>query len=127
MPTTTATNDMKDRAAEVLQAMGLLIDREDLPIWGAKAIGRAIGRSAPTVYNMILCDLLPVTKVGGSYVTTLRRLRTEFLEAGQSMDSRLRKRLAGLTVAELQAFQDLLRTSLCERVETDAPLIEAAA
>jgi hypothetical protein len=68
--------DMKDQAANVLLAMGLFVDREDLPIWGARSIGAAIDRTERQAYRLIETGALPVTKISGTYVTTLRRLRT---------------------------------------------------
>jgi hypothetical protein len=54
----------------------------DVPIWGARAIAVAAGlvdkRGKPrdrAAYHLLAAGRLPASKVGKSYVTTVRRLR----------------------------------------------------
>jgi hypothetical protein len=46
----------------------------DTPVWGAKAIGKAIDRGPRQVFHLLDCGLLDATKVGKTYVSTRRRL-----------------------------------------------------
>jgi hypothetical protein len=55
----------------------------DVPLWGAYAIAIAAGlvdkKGKPRVraaYHLLANGRLPASKVGKSYVTTIRRLRT---------------------------------------------------
>jgi hypothetical protein len=52
----------------------LLVDL-DQPIWGAEAIGAAIGRTESQAFHLLNRDLLDADKVGGRWVSTPRRLR----------------------------------------------------
>ena len=47
---------------------------DDAPLWGALAIGQAIGRSERQVFHALENGLLPATKIGKAWVTTRRRL-----------------------------------------------------
>lgn len=52
------------------------IDPLDVPIWGAEAIGRALGKSKDSVFYLYSHGKLDgiVRKVGGRYATTPRAL-----------------------------------------------------
>lgn len=58
---------------------------EEKPIWGVKAIADVIGRSERQTFYMLEKGLLPAEKIGKSWVSTLRKLRTRFEgDQGQS-------------------------------------------
>ena len=46
----------------------------DAPLWGVPKISKAAGLTERQTYHKIENKLLPVSKVGGIYVTTRRRL-----------------------------------------------------
>jgi hypothetical protein len=48
---------------------------DDVPIWGCKAIAKIIGRSERQTFHLLSAGLLPVTKIGATWVSTRRRLR----------------------------------------------------
>jgi hypothetical protein len=54
---------------------------DDAPLWGALAIGQAIGRSERQTFHALERGFLPATKVGKSWVTTKRRLLDRILGA----------------------------------------------
>jgi hypothetical protein len=56
-----------------------LIEPADMPIWGIKDIAALINRTKPQTYRLASAGKIPVVKVGGEWMTTLRRLRA-FLE-----------------------------------------------
>jgi hypothetical protein len=43
-------------------------------LWGAAAIGKAIGRSERSAYHLLERGLLPARKVGASWVVSRRKL-----------------------------------------------------
>jgi hypothetical protein len=49
-------------------------DPLDRPIWGAKAIGEAINRTRDQAYHLLEKGYLDADKVGGTWVSSLRRL-----------------------------------------------------
>jgi hypothetical protein len=53
-------------------------DKQDAPLWGARAIAQEIGRSERQTFYLLETRQLPARKVGASWVATRRRLR-EFL------------------------------------------------
>ena len=50
-------------------------DDLDTPLWGAEAMAPVLRRNPRDIYNLIKNERLDVTKVGGWYVSTKRRLR----------------------------------------------------
>jgi len=57
-------------------------DNLDKPLWGAAAISEALGLSERTFYYKAERGLLPVRKVGATYLSTPRRVR-DFLNCEQ--------------------------------------------
>ena len=54
------------------------LEREEKPIWGVKAIAEVIGRSQRQTFYMLEKGLLPAEKIGKSWVSNLKKLRTRF-------------------------------------------------
>jgi hypothetical protein len=50
------------------------IDPLDVPIQGARAIGKALGLTERRAFNLLEQRELPATKLGKHWATTLRRL-----------------------------------------------------
>ena len=48
---------------------------DDTPIWGAEAIAHEINKPVRATYHLLEQGLLPAKKVGGSWVSTPRRLQ----------------------------------------------------
>jgi hypothetical protein len=48
---------------------------ENAPIWGAGPISKVISKSERATYHLLERGLLPAKKVGGSWVSTPRKLR----------------------------------------------------
>jgi hypothetical protein len=59
---------------------GKYSDDPDVPVWGAAAIGRVIGRSERQAYHLLERRLLDATKIGAQWVSTPRRLLTGIAE-----------------------------------------------
>jgi hypothetical protein len=49
-------------------------DYLDTPVWGARAIGKVIGRPERATYHLLESELIPAKKVGDSWVATPRKL-----------------------------------------------------
>jgi hypothetical protein len=47
----------------------------DAPLWGAAAIAKVINRPTRATFHLLEKGLLPARKLGGSWVTTPRKLR----------------------------------------------------
>jgi hypothetical protein len=47
----------------------------DKPVWGARDIGKEIGKPTRATYHLLEKGLLPATKIGGQWASTPRRLR----------------------------------------------------
>jgi hypothetical protein len=61
----------------------------DDPVWGCKAIGAEVGRTAEQANHLCRVGALPVVKVGRAYVSTPRRLRAAVgLDVRQPDDAR---------------------------------------
>ena len=56
------------------------VDNLDIPVWGASAIGRVIGRSERQAYHLLERKLIDATKVGALWVSTPRRLLSGIAE-----------------------------------------------
>jgi hypothetical protein len=52
---------------------------DDVPLWGAEAIGRAIGLGPKRAWKLLAAGLLPAHKINSSYVSTKRRLLARVL------------------------------------------------
>jgi hypothetical protein len=50
-------------------------DMAELPIWGARAIGRVIGKKPTETFYLLKSGQLPATKIGDSWVAYPSRLR----------------------------------------------------
>jgi hypothetical protein len=50
----------------------------DTPLWGAAAIGAAMGCNERRAYHLLENGLVPATKVGNVWSSTRRRLREHF-------------------------------------------------
>jgi hypothetical protein len=50
----------------------------DAPLWGAEEIAPVIKRKLHQTYHLLERGHLPATKVGGTWTSTLRRLRSFF-------------------------------------------------
>jgi hypothetical protein len=57
---------------------GLKIDELDRPLWGADAIGEIIGKTKGQTFPLLNKGLLDADKVGGTWVSTARRLLNQF-------------------------------------------------
>lgn len=49
-------------------------ENDNLPLWGAVAIGRVIGRNPRQTFNLLETGKLPAQKIGGLWVSTRKRL-----------------------------------------------------
>lgn len=47
----------------------------ELPVWGARAIGRVIGKTPAETFYLLKTGVIPATKVGDSWVAYPSRLR----------------------------------------------------
>ena len=54
------------------------LEWEEKPIWGVKAIAEVIGRSQRQTFYMLEKGLLPGEKIGKSWVSNLKKLRSCF-------------------------------------------------
>ena len=59
-------------------------DDLDRPLWGARAIGKEIGKGPRAVYHLAEAGLLDVDKCGHQLVSTPRRLRAQFAGGGHA-------------------------------------------
>lgn len=71
--------------------MSYLPDLSTDMLWGAKEIGRFLGRSEKTVWNMHHRDQLPTFKQGGRICARRSTLRS-FIEEQESLSSSEQKR-----------------------------------
>jgi hypothetical protein len=53
--------------------MTVIDEKSDL-VWGAAAIGRAIGRSERAVFHLLEKQLLPARRIGGRWCASRQRL-----------------------------------------------------
>lgn len=63
--------------------MANISEKTDIPIdliWGAEAIGEAIGRTSRQAYGMLEAGLLPGKKIGGRWVISRAKLISVFME-----------------------------------------------
>ena len=51
----------------------------DAPIWGVKNIAPIIGRTERQTFHLLKTGQLPAKKLGGSYVSTYRKLMSALL------------------------------------------------
>jgi hypothetical protein len=52
------------------------IIQDDVPIWGASAIGRELGLNRGSVYHLLSRNLLPARRIGRKWVSTRSQLQT---------------------------------------------------
>ena len=67
------TSDVNDQ-----KKLNPIPDPEDLPIWGARAIGAHIGKSTKSTHYLLEKGALPAVKVAGVWTSTPGRLRKLF-------------------------------------------------
>ncbi len=63
-------------------------DDLDCPIWGARAIGKVIGKGARATHYLLEAGRLDATKIGRQWVSTPRRLRAGLVGSGADLATR---------------------------------------